>query len=259
MDIKNLPFLLHGSEDSLDKDIYVLCPKPLDHKESLDVISHFESLGFNANPIFIENGNVVWNFKGVNDEVQNSIFHTYSLHEQNIPNPIQNTAERNHGLKALRTIRGLLSQCSRTQYRDIIKPTLKNHNVLDKLKVISQIDFSSIDDYEKLSKVEAGKFFAFQIGQTLGLLQDGEDLFTKKSVSNKYPYLTDLLYRKEGADFSIINKFNNILLNVCLKNFSMENGTAVYENTFNNTREFIDVKKELTLKVEQTNKIKPKF
>ncbi len=259
MNFNQLQYIHHGSEDSLDKDIYVLCDKPLEHKESLELVAHFENLGFNANPIFIDNGQVLWNFKGVNDEVQNSIYHTYGLHEQSSPNPIEKTCDRNHGLKALRTIRGLLSQCSRTQYRDEIKPTLKNPNVLDKIKLINKIDFSKIEDFEKLSKIEAGKFFAFQLGQTIALLEDNIDLFTKKSVAQKYPELTDFLYRKENTDFSILNTYTKKLMDICLLNFSNNNGTAIYTNHFNSTSENIDVKKEQVLSVEKHPKIKLKI
>lgn len=257
MNIAELKFIYHGSDDSLDKDIYVLCPKPLEHKESLDVISHFENLGFNANPIFIEQGIVKWNFKGVNDEVQNSIFHTYELHTQNHPKPIEQTVERNHGLKALRTIRGLLSQCSRTQYREAIKPTLKNTNLVKKIEAISQIDFTAINDFEKISKIEAGKFFAFQLGQTLALIEENVDLFTKKSVAQKYPEFKDLLYRKEDADFSVLNDFTKKFLDICSNNFKEQNGIAYYKNQFNSAEEKIDIKKEIVLEVVVNKKLKP--
>lgn len=255
MNISELKYIKHGSEDSIDKDIYVLCPKPLEHSESLAVVEHFDKLGFNSNPIYIEDGIVKWNFKGVNDEVQNSIYSTYHLHEQITDNPISSTVDRLTGLKTLRTIRGVLSQCSRTQYRDILKPAIKNPNVVEKIKVMEKLSLSSIEDFEKISKIEAGKFFAFQFGQTLALMEDNIDLFTKKSVSQKYPDLHDFLYRKEDADWSILDKYLVQFTKACKKAFKYENNLSVYTNLHTEQIEFYDTKKECLTKMEniQTN------
>lgn len=244
MNIQELPYITHGSEDSIDKDIYVLCPKPLDHAESLKVVAHFESIGFNANPIFIEDGKVKWNFKGVNDEVQNSIYRTYHLHEQNIANPIIEPTPRLIGLKTLRTIRGILSQCSRTQYRDILKPAIKNPDVKEKISVMSQIKLSEIEDFEKISKIEAGKFFAFQFGQTISLLEENVDLFTKKEVAEKYPDLKPFLYRDEQADWKVLDNYLDWFSNLCSVTFQYKDNLSVFQNNHSNCTESYDTKKE---------------
>ena len=247
--LETLPIITHGSENSLDHDVYVLCPHPLQAKDAKPFNDYFTQKGMNANPICVENNKVVWNLKGTNDEVHNSIYYTYELHQQSIEKPILSPTERIHGLKALRTIRGLLSTCSRTQYRDIIKPALSQTNLSKKIEVLQSIDFTQINDFGKSSIVETGKFFAFQIGQTLSLLSDNEDLFTKNGVAKKYPSLAQLIERNPNTDLSPLIQLYNQQIEIYQNQLESKDGIAYYNNQFNNCIEKIEIIKEKVLDV----------
>lgn len=61
----------------------------------------------------------------------------------------------------LRTIRGLLSYCSRTQWRDIVKKALQSGDLEQKIEVLKTLDLNQIEDFDKNTKIEAYKFFCF--------------------------------------------------------------------------------------------------
>ena len=175
--------------------------------------------------------------------------YTYELHQQSIEKPILSPTERIHGLKALRTIRGLLSTCSRTQYRDIIKPALSQTDLSKKIEVLQSINFTQINDFGKSSIVETGKFFAFQIGQTLSLLSDNEDLFTKNGVAKKYPSLAQLIERNPNTDLSPLIPLYNQLIEIYQNQLESKDGIAYYNNQFNNCIEKIEIIKEKVLDI----------
>lgn len=192
-----VPFIFHGSEDSLDIDVYFLVDQlgTLNEAKKLcDDLSHKHAV--NGNLIVVKDGQVVDVYKGTVDEVNNSILATYHLHEQIHPIPVNKKVERDICLKWLRVIRGILSHCSRTEYRATVKAALRAENVADKLKAILEIDFSKIDDFGKEKAAEVHKFVCFQVAQYLGLLE-GVEIYTK-SQAKKYLANADVskfLYR----------------------------------------------------------------
>ena len=179
-----VPFFFHGSEDSLDVDVYFVVDQLgtfNEAKKLCDELSHQHAV--NGNLIVIKDGQVVDVYKGTVDEVNNSILATYGLHKQNFPIPITKKVERDICLKWLRVIRGILSHCSRTKYRPIVKAALRAESVIDKLKVLLEIDFSKIDDFGKEKPEEVYKFICFQVAQYLGLLE-GVEIYTKSKAKN---------------------------------------------------------------------------
>lgn len=204
---KDFKHIIHGSEDSLDLDVYLLLNEPITDIDCKKLC--YEITDSNSNPIYIENGEVKWVYKGTIDEVNNSIYYTYKLHKQEYENPINHLVERDIGLKTLRTIRGLLSNCSRTDYRNIVKPAIRDVNLLNKLEVIKKIDYEKINDYQKTSPVEMLKFFAFQLGSTFPLIMNKKELFSKKDVAREYPFLEEFLYRKSDVNIKKLNDFKN--------------------------------------------------
>ena len=179
-----VPYFFHGSEDSLDVDVYFVVDALgtfNEAKKLCDELSHQHAV--NGNLIVIKDGQVVDVYKGTVDEVNNSILATYSLHDQSFPIPVTKKADRDICLKWLRVIRGVLSHCSRTQYRTIVKQALKAESVLDKLKVLLEIDFSKIEDFGKEQAQEVHKFICFQVAQYLGLLE-GTEIYTKSQAKN---------------------------------------------------------------------------
>lgn len=207
-----IPYIIHGSEDSLDVDVYFLVNKMgtfNENKELCDSMS--KEHGVNGNLVVVKDGFVSEVYKGTVDEVNNSILATYGLHEQKFPNPIKGKVKRDICLKWVRVIRGILSHCSRTQYRTIVKEALRAESVFDKLKAIREIDFTKIEDFGKEPAKEVHKFICFQVAQMLALME-GVEVYTKSHAAEymKNEEVTKMLYRQE-ADVSILNSLMKIL------------------------------------------------
>lgn len=187
----------HGSEDSLDIDVYVVIEKPiLNIQECKELCETYK--GYNANLITIENGQVSWCYKGTIDECNNSILATYSLHPENtLPCPVTKRMERDVEQKVQRTVRGLLSYLSRTHLRDEVKAALKSSDMNVKRAVLEKVTIWEFPDFGKKGEnKDVYKFFAFQLTQTCALLHMGAEIFTKAQASDMYPTATPFLYRR---------------------------------------------------------------
>lgn len=124
----------HGSEDSLDKDMfYVVDEIPESTKECGDFCS--EDVTENRNLIVIKEGKVVEVYKGTIDEVNNSLFLTYKNHKQEYDLLVDGLVERDLALKTVRVTRCFLSHYSRTIYRTKIKNALKSYSWKERLEV----------------------------------------------------------------------------------------------------------------------------
>ena len=202
MNINEYPFFIHGSEDSLDIDAYFVVEKlsaVLDENKKLcDTLS--EKNGVNGNLICIADGNVTAVYKGTVDEVNNSLLATYCLHHQKYPQPVQRKMDRDICLKWLRVIRGILSHCSRTQYRPIVKEALRAESVFQKMEALSKLDFTQIADFGKEPAPEVHKFICFQIAQYAGLLV-GEEIYTKSTAADflDHAETRKFLYRQPAS------------------------------------------------------------
>lgn len=240
----NYKFITHGSENSLDHDVYVIIPEKIEMKDAKKLCDSFKD--FNANLITVKNGLVNWVYKGTIDECNNSILATYHLHKQDYPCPILESMERSYAQKMLRTVRGLLSYVSRTELRKVIKEALVSSSMDEKIEALKKINLNEIKDFEKTSLTEAYKFYAFQMGQTLALLEDNVELFTKNSVSNYYPELSNYLSRKEEIPANLqkfLEKFTNFLSN----SYKVVEDQNLFWTKFHNKKEVFDPKKEMVL------------
>jgi hypothetical protein len=187
----------HGSEDSIDKDVYVVIPSPILDIQECKVMCESYT-GLNANLICIENGQVTWCYKGTVDECNNSILSTYTLHPENTqPCPVTVKAERNWRLKVDRTVRGLLTYFSRTEHRVAIKAALRSEDMREKLEALKLIRLQAIPNFGKKGEnKDVYKFIAFQLAQTIALVEDGHEIFTKQMAA-KYDFeLRPYLYRE---------------------------------------------------------------
>lgn len=202
----------HGSENSLDEDIFVIVYKQYTNQDAKELCESF--LPKNANLIMIKNGIVSWCYKGTVDECNNAILATFNLHKQYLSEcPIKYRVIRNKQEKILRTIRGILSYCSRTQYRIIVKQALKSNDIKLKIDTLKQIDLYSIHDFKKNTKIEVYKFLAFQLGQTLALVEKDLELYTKNNVIQLYPNLKPYLMRVDTNNITILNEYLHKFIN----------------------------------------------
>lgn len=238
------PIIIHGSENSLDRDAYIILDNPLSFKEAKAKCDSHKDI--NANLLVVTNGKVSWCYKGTKDECNNSILATYNLHEQEFACPITEPMERDYGLKMLRTIRGLLSYASRTALRAEVKKALVSDNLDYKIEVLGKIDLNEIKDFEKSSLVETYKFFAFQMGQTLSLLEDNVELFTKNSVAQKYPNLSSYLAREQTSPAEL-QEFLTHFVQFVSKSYKQVYKQPLYMTNFHDKKEILDCKKEVAL------------
>lgn len=244
--MKKYPIIYHGSENSLDTDAYIIIDEALNNQDSKKICESFPEI--NANLLKVKDGLVEWSYKGTEDECNNSILATYHLHEQQYECPITQRANRMYGLKMIRTIRGLLSYCSRTQYRKEVKEALQSESFDVKIETLKKIRLSLIEDYQKMSQIEVYKFFAFQLGQTLALIENNVELFTKNQVSQYYPELKEYLNRQE-ANLQNLENFYDRFVKFIENKLVKEND--YYKSDFFNTIEHLNIKNETLLFVEK--------
>lgn len=190
---------IHGSSNSVDVDtVYVF-----EHTPTFSEAKSFcdGKKDENANIICVNDGKVSYCYKGTIDEINNSILATYALHKQDYPLIVTKKVERDKYFKLIRSTRGITSLFSRTDIRPIIKKGL-NGDWNDRRKALVAVEtkLSLISlmyvKYGKKNSTEILKTIAFQIGQTLALFVDNEELYTKNDVSDKYPLLRQYLERR---------------------------------------------------------------
>jgi hypothetical protein len=203
---------IHGSEDSLDKDvIYVFDGMP-SFKECQELCASKEE---NRNIIVVQNGIVNNCFKGTVDEINNGLYYTYSLHKQEHPLIIEKLIERDTLIKCVRVLRCLLSHCSRTQYRDEVKKAMRSSSWKERISITKTVNYLALNDYDKNGTLEdVLKIFAFQLVQSLELFK-GNEIYTKSSAANFYPDLRKYLYREKSSYrkplMNLINYYLNLL------------------------------------------------
>ncbi len=199
-------FQIYGSASSQDIDVLVFedyLPHSIQERAELCKVynTYFSSFFqtkkiINSNIAIVENGVLVQVHKGIPDELNNALFLTYELHQQYFPNQIQELVTRDVELKIIRCARVILSFLTRTIYRQQVKLALRG-NFKEKIEVLSAIKISQIQDFGKNQlRAEVLKTIAFQLGQTLALME-GKELFTKEEVANYLPRLSSFLQRKD--------------------------------------------------------------
>lgn len=191
-----------GSQDSLDRDtVYAVDHLPSMQECKALCIDQTE----NRNLVVIREGVVAACFKGLPDETNNALYHTYQLHEQSVPNLVTQPVVRIAPLKVVRATRVVLSLLAKTEYRAEVKEALTSMNLARRLDVLAKVDFSKIE----LSP-NTLKSVAFQIAQTNALI-DGHELYTKQSIQAYVPEVADLIARRPGS-LKALNELRDALL-----------------------------------------------
>ena len=242
-------FQIFGSPSSQDLDVMIFVDFiPELPNEAHDLCKVFDkelevllkpTKIINSNLCVINSAVVTHTHKGTEDEVNNALYDTYSYHDQLHQNQITGLYDRDPYLKYIRTARVLLSLISRTRYRTEVKKALKG-NIFDKLNLIKEIDYSLIVDLgkKKDSFEDYVKILAFQVGQSLGLMEDIE-LYTKEDIWTEYPDLKPCLMRDTNS-LGVLQEYMKYYVMNALSIFensdydSGKNNEYLYEYSYRN-------------------------
>jgi hypothetical protein len=224
---KILSWFIFGSKSSLDLDVMFIINKPCETKKASQDFCEFikgadalrEELRYldkelNSNLCTIENKNVTWSYKGTCDEIQNSLIDTYANWEQKYPLDLVRT-KRDVNLKITRTLRVVISVMTRSNFRAETKKSLKSKDLIQRLDVLKNIKFEELELYhKKITLTNCFKLIAFQLGQTLGLIE-GVEVYSKEGVWKLYPHLSKMLMRQDldPEDIVSLTEFKNIFVN----------------------------------------------
>lgn len=212
-------YQIFGSENSVDIDVMFFVeeiPQNIDACRALcmKLAEEFAQKQqvekkINANIAKIENGCIVQIFKGMIDESNNALFYTYNIHNQLFDNQIHQLLPRNIDAKLVRTYRVLLSFLTKTTERVQVKAALRGDFSL-KLAALQKIELHHYETEDSLGNTvsipDFQKTFAFQIGQTIALLE-GKELFTKNEIAAYFPDLQPYLNRNLGESHQVLQKY----------------------------------------------------
>lgn len=222
---------IFGSADSKDCDIMVfvnaigsVAENKLIVARHTEVLQSLYDKQVNVNLAVVNNEIISEVFKGTPDEVNNSLIETYSLHQQKFPPQVTRRVERHAGIKALRSMRAILSFISRTEHRELVKQALSG-TATDKHKALSAIQLGAIKELgnKNTDLIDFHKTVAFQVGQSY-LLNIGIEVYTKSDIAFQFPELLPFLKRTGDGDPLILDRTKDLWLN----SFAPEN-IPVYE------------------------------
>lgn len=215
-----LKWNIFGSGDSLDCDVFVATDnpqKPAKPHDGIALCKQAEKIirnqikldkPLNVNVGFVQDGVIVWCVKGSPDETNNAIWHTYKNHEayQQHQILVDHTVPRDIDIKLVRTARTLLGLISRTNLRVQVKQALNKDHLGSRIQSLRQVHYNNLIWTNKPQDPipTIWKNVAFQIGQTLALLENVE-IYSKKEVGERYPELTVFLTRNNHSEQDLIN------------------------------------------------------
>lgn len=217
MKVDDFKYYVFGSPSSKDLDLIVFVDAiPEMHlakqmcKDYQVALQPFFAKEVNANIGLIGEDVLLSVFKGTLDEVNNSIIDTYSFHEQKHPLTIKKRLDRDVEQKILHSVRIVLSTLSRSQHRELVKTSLKG-DLNERINALDIIDLSIPLDKIKYEIKDIYKTLAFQMGQTLALI-DGTELYTKEGIAEYALSLKPFLYREDELALTDLDLFKKVYL-----------------------------------------------
>ncbi|MFT5915197.1 MAG: hypothetical protein ACI81T_001697 [Bacteroidia bacterium] len=218
MKLEQVNYQLFGSEDSVDVDIVFFVNQLGTIHENLQLAKslaeQFKSIKIlkekiNPNLATIQDGQLAGVYKGTVDELNNSLFRTYSLHQQDYKLLIDGIFPRDKELKLLRTMRKTLSYLTRTEYRAEIKNALRE-GFCKQVEFLKSVDLTTIS-VNNVSEQDMWKVILFSVAQVLAL-EKGLELYTKNEISQTFPSLKPIMNRETLSDFQTPRLFLSQLL-----------------------------------------------
>ncbi len=202
-------YQIFGSETSIDLDVcfFVDTIKSTaeNHAKVAELVAQTQfdtDKKVNANLAVVQDGIVLDCFKGIKDELNNSLYETYYLHVQPYESLVTKMVDRDVDLKMIRCARTVVSYFTRTHLRTAAKEALGS-DFESKINFLKTIKLNQFTDFGKHgTPIEIYKSIAFQLGQTLALMDDLE-VFTKESIAIAYPTLEPYLQRKPVSVFKL--------------------------------------------------------
>ena len=203
METSSLPrYQVFGSANSLDLDVCFFVDILSTIAENKLILSGYESIlqtkvtkKVNGNLAIVKNGILVECYKGTIDELNNALYYTWCLHEQLISNQVFSPVERNLNLKILRCSRTIISYFTRTYLRADAKHALQS-SLNQRIVFLSKLKLSDFSAFGKHgTRIEIYKSIAFQLGQTIALL-NSKELYTKEGIIIECPSLKKYLNRE---------------------------------------------------------------
>lgn len=217
-------FYIFGSPSSVDFNVMVLVPHIPDVYTAYEWCDEFaenltdtlQGKNINVNLAVLDEGVITNVFKGISDEVNNSIFYTYSSHQQWHPLNIIKIIPRNFHLKLLRVARIVLSLLVHTEHQIQIKEAFKS-DINVKAKILSEINLRTIHNWDdqNITLIDFKKDCAFQFGQVFGLTSDKE-LYTKEDVIANYPHFQEALERMNYSSMDVIETAKDSFLSILI-------------------------------------------
>lgn len=199
-----LPFVIHGSANSVDKDVIYLVPEPhqLPSAQQCHYFCHHDTDAHleNRNVAVIRNGMIVQCYKGTCDALNNQILTTFAYHEQPCFDacPVSRVVRRQVVLKVVRSIRQILGfvATQKSGFYAQAKQALHSPNFVDRVTCFQQLDFAQVFVLP-LSKahVDTLKSVAFQLLQTLAQFSF-VPLYSKDAIVQYDKRVDAIMYRK---------------------------------------------------------------
>lgn len=232
--LQDAPFIIHGSADSVDRYVIYFLKDEL--PSYADCVALTSKCIENRNVCVVDPvlGVVRKTYKGLPDELNNSLLACAPLHKQQHELPIKHSVRRLVMLKVIRAVRSLLTRFSKSGKRSVIKAGLNHICFEEYIYALKQFDFTS-EDFKAHLDVECCKSVAFQLAQTIALCK-GKELFSKSDISNEYPDLKCFMQRNwEVGQFcyAVLNKYLHELLEIVkpINSILLSNDCIVWKNS----------------------------
>jgi hypothetical protein len=213
MELKQVKYQLFGSEDSVDIDIVFFVDTLGTIQENLrtakSLAEEFRKIKIvnkkvNPNLATMQFGQLTGVYKGTIDELNNSLFRTYSLHQQNYKLLIEHTFPRDKELKLLRAMRKTLSYFTRTEYRSTIKNALRN-GLSYQVEFLKSVDLTTLK-VNNIIERDMWKVILFSIALVLAL-EEGLELYTKREIIQAFPNLKPIMNREKISNLETPHLF----------------------------------------------------
>ena len=202
-----IKYVIFGSKESTDIDIAILIAKPVAIQEGHELIKAYEEQlsqrpfikenypgkPLNATLIVVQNGSVVWSFKGYPAETNNAIYLTYHKHKQEYDNPIhrllpENKVARVNTMlrKSLIIIKKHAKHLNRHDYRTIkriLNTSLDYYSVKYINHKITLLQKMLLIYKDRLTDREYNKI-AFQVAKSYHLIYNKRLIYDKRDLND---------------------------------------------------------------------------